>query len=475
MPRMLWTTLLLALAVALPAAAEETAGIRWEADLAAGIARAAREGRPILFAMNALESESANQRLQSELYPSPAWGEATREYVCFVCNGGTHGAGEECTRYPGIGCAVHQDALRYVIRRFAPADGALISPQHVILEPDGSVAWRKEYYTGVVRPELLETFWTRISPELAYERAGALRQDWIETLETGPLDQTTASARSWLRTGDPLAVAGILRAIDFSLEDKRRRNLLAALDATPSSQLAVVGLLADEAGARPDDRPDEALALANALLAVDRMSGVRLLARIAARTKNVALRTKAIDRWLEDRNGGGGIAPGDLPAEERAALAEVILLTGSGEPPEVDTDTIPPALVRRLARAQVAAGRRARRHPPLEEALEDGAAGVLRGALLEAAPDEVRRHAPAVRAALRERPEARVCYAAAIALLGAGLDEGGKVAPTIWAAIQDPVEGREARAEAVERLGMDPGWNQEVWSEALRKAMGGSK
>ena len=42
-------------------------------------------------------------------------------------------------------------------------------------------------------------------------------------------------------------------------------------------------------------------------------------------------------------------------------------------------------------------------------------------------------------------------------------------------AVQDPVEGPEARAEAVRRLGEDPGWNEQMWIDAVRKAVGGAR
>ena len=111
----------------------------------------------------------------------------------------------------------------------------------------------------------------------------------------------------------------------------------------------------------------------------------------------------------------------------------------------------------------------------LPDAFEDGRAGRIRASLYEAAPETVRKQAAAVRRALRERPEARVRYAAAIALMGAGLDEGGRVASAVWEAVNDPVEGPEARVEAVRRLGEDPGWNEAVWVEAAARAAAGSR
>ena len=64
--------------------APEVLGIRWETDLDAGFARAAREGRGVFLAVNALEGEGANEMLSREAYPSQAWGKASRPFVCFV-------------------------------------------------------------------------------------------------------------------------------------------------------------------------------------------------------------------------------------------------------------------------------------------------------------------------------------------------------------------------------------------------------
>ena len=454
-------------ASAAAATAGDDEGIRWEAELEAGLARAALEGRPVLIAINALAEERANQRLRHELYPSAAWGGATREYVCLVANPDTHASGTEgCGTYPGTSCETHQAVLRYAAHRFDPVSGALISPQHVVLEPDGGVAFRKEYYTSVVSPALLEALWVRLAPELAYERAGAARAERIQALEGVRGPALEAAAAAWLREGDPLAAASLLRAIDFAPDDARQLSLVRSLAATPHDQLPVVDLLADEYGTRPDDRPEAALALARALLAVDRERGLALLARILVHTESGSLGARARSAWTAEPTGP------DLPAREAALLAEALLLAGQS-PPDRGTDW-PDDLRHRLRRAEVRGAGRPGPVVGLPDALADGRAGRIRAGLYEAPPDTVRKHAAAVRALLRERPEARVRYAAAIALLGAGLDEGGRVAPVVWEAVNDPVEGPEARAEAVRRLGEDPGGNEAVWLEAAGRALDGS-
>ena len=59
-------------------------GIHWEVGLEAGLARATREGRPVFIAVNALETERANQLLAAEPYRSAAWGQATRGYPWYA-------------------------------------------------------------------------------------------------------------------------------------------------------------------------------------------------------------------------------------------------------------------------------------------------------------------------------------------------------------------------------------------------------
>lgn len=439
----------------------------WEAELEAGVARAAREGRPLLFAINALEGEGANEALRRQAYRSRRWGEATRDYVCFVCNAGSHGSASgdaSCERYGGIPCRSHKDAWRYVARRFAPNDGALISPQHIILEPDGGLAFRKEYYTGTVKPELLELYGVRISPLLAYESAGDLRASRIESLESASTPDVKETARSWLRSGDVYAAASILRVVDFEYDDERRLALLEALEATPTGQLPVLALFSDEVGARPDDRPKETVAFARTLLALERQAGVRLITRIACHTGDEKLRRQVLDLWR-----GADRAP---PRDEQPLWVETHLLCGLPAAPGLDREAPDAVGHRRLSRAELHAGLRERLHPPLLEALESGTPESVRGALLEARPDEVRQHADRVVSVLTSAPPVpRLRFAAAIALLGARVDAEGLVAPAVAEAVTDPLEGPELHAEALSRLGEDPGGGADVWEAAARDAL----
>jgi hypothetical protein len=338
-----------------------------------------------------------------------------------------------------------------------------------VLEPDGGLAYRKEYYTGEVGPELLERLFVRISPELTYEAAGDLRADRIEKLESAAPRADAMEARAWLSSGDIYAAAGILRVIDFSFDDAQRLRLIETLDDTPRTQLSVLGVFAEEAGARPDDRPAEALALARSLLPVDRGAGTRLLARIACRTVDEGLRKDALQLWLRDAE-GRTIRAAQLPTAEQAALAEVLLLAGKQRDKAADaSDAAARILPHRLARAETLAGLRDRRFPALVDALEGKTAGELRGALLEADAADIQAHTDMV-IALLTRPERRVRTAAALALVRAKQGDPARISEQLWEAVLDPVEGEETLAEAIRRLGEDPGDTWEAWLDAVKRA-----
>jgi hypothetical protein len=453
---------------------EEGTGIAWEADLDAGLARAAAEGRPVFLAVNALENEAANQALATTLYPSAAWGEATRPYVCLVGNPNLHGSGASCSRYGGIPCATHQQTLAWILRRFAP-QGDLISPQHLILDADGRLAFRKEYYTRVVGPELLEAWFLRLSPQLALERAAALRVARIDTLDATPLAKRGDAARAWLRSADPLAAPGVLVACDFAADEAQRVVLIRAFDAVSPAARSIPALAATEACLAPDDRPAVTEAWIDTWLALDREVGVRLLARAVARSSKQSFRDRMLVRWFGRAIGEGEPPPPSLPPSEAQLAAEVFALLG--RPDGVADPTALPDRARvRLERARrqtrAAAGSRVELAAALEAGLPPGA---LRRALLDASPEQVRTAAGPVAAVLEAEPGrlGRLAIAAALALLGAGDAGQGRVLPCILEAVFDPVEGPEARAEALRRLGQDPGENPAEWEAALGRALRG--
>ncbi len=459
------------LLLSVPGRGEEGGGIAWEVDLAQALGRAASEGRPVLLAVNALETEAANQHLARDLYGDPAWGEATEDWVALVANPNVHGGGPVCERYGRIPCDTHQATLRYVIRRFART-GDLISPQHLILDPDERLAWRKEFFTGVVGPAFFERWLPRVSPGLGLERAAALRQDRIDALDDAPLESVTEAAVAWLASDDPLAACGVLKAADFSLEDRRRHALIQAFAHVPEEQIEVPWIAAYDAAVDPGSDSETALAWVRAMLAADRERGLALAARAAVHAGDDATRRPFLRILFDD-----AAPPARLPSRGDGEVARLRVETYRllGRPVSEDAGRQEaPDGVEAMRRRRARASHGGRRWPPLDEALQTPyrVAG-LRGALVEATPNEVRAREADVRRLFHHAEEERIRVAAALAMLGAGLDEGGRVPEVVRNAVFDIVESTDVRPEAVKRLGQDPGYDEDAWLAALRQKVSG--
>jgi hypothetical protein len=439
-------------------------GIHWEPDLDAAFERALREGRPILLAVNALEDESANVRLATQLYPSAPWGEATRGFVCLVANPNDHpGPSGRCARYPGTTCATHKAVLARVLKDFGPE---LISPQHLVLDPEGDLAYRKEYYTGEVSPALLESWLSRLTPALAYRRAAIGRKAKVAALVGAKGEELLASAEAWLAQEDGLATAGVVNALDETQDAGRRAILIRALGRGAPRQAPVCAHAAEERVLYPDDEPEETRLFCAALLASDRPLGVWAATRAIARSTDAGLRADVLKalcpsgRWQ------------DLPRNEQVLVLEALLLAGDaaagGEGP-ADLDDEEAA---RLDRARTKGGRATPRAPRLEEALARGRPGSARRALLEASEAQVRESLAKVTDAFARAPYLRVRVAAALALLRARVATEGLV-DFILTALLDPLEGDELRAGVVEALGEDPGRDPATVRAALERRLGG--
>jgi len=452
-------------------------GIRWAQDLDAGRKKAMREGRPMLFAINALETESANNRLAQVSYQTATWGEATRGYVAFVCNPHDHMAGgdKNCTRYPGHLCGGHRAALAWFTKRFGESQ---ISPQHVILEPDGDVAFRKEYYTGVVSPRLLETYLSKLAPRIAYSRAGIGRANEIKHLAQLPPEVMSARVEKWLDGSDGLAAAAIVNVVDDSYDAVVRRTLIHALRHTPRMQIPVLVHAAEERVLYPTDEPTETLMWIRTLFAADREAGVWAATRALVRLDDAAEREKVLRLWAGATDSATSPAIDDLPESERGHAYEALILAKDRR---ALVTRVPDAWkslgAKRIARALRLVGRTT----PATEALfgmlsADASPGKQRHALLTTTAEDIRLHEKSVRKLLATSLSERVRIAAALALLRAKLPQEGPVVRTILAAFADPIEGVEALERALAILGSDPGQSPEEWKRALETHLkGGAK
>ena len=450
-------------------------GIRWARDFDAALAQAARAGQPVFLAVNALENESANNMLAAQAYPSKAWGEASRAYVALVCNPNEHRTGDApaCGRYEGCECPTHQKALRWFLARFGEE---LISPQHVILEPDGDVAFRKEYYTGVVGPDLLDLYLSHVSPKLAYGQAASRRRARIQSLAKVPLEALPAQAATWLASKDGLSAAGLVNVHDDSFDKARRAAVIRALGKTPALQVPVLALPAEERVLFPDDEREETLLWVETLLAADRTYGVWAATRVLVNTEDETLREAVLRLWAGKAE--GAVALADIPAGERPAAYEALLLIRD-----------PRALVERAPQDWItgreAEIRRARALAEQEVFLPSGALraalarpvpGVLRRRILDANLEGIRAHQADLVKLVREAPWLRVRIAAALRLLELREAAGGAVLTVLQQGTLDPIEGPETRRRVIALLGEDPGQNPAEWKRILNAfVMGGAK
>lgn len=441
-------------------------GIHWQADLQAGLDLAVREGRPILFAVNALENESANIQLATKQYRSHPWGEATRGFVCFVGNPNDHkGSDGLCTRYPGIPCKTHKDALKFVARRFG---SDLISPQHIVLEPDQNLAYRKEYYTRVVKPALLERWLSSIAPDLAFSRAGIAREKKIKGLVGAPIETRRAKADAWIATPDGLVAAAVTNALDELFEPGERLPLIKALARCDRSQAHVIELIAEDRISFPDEEPVETVAWLRALLRVNRSVGLRACARALCRSTQANVRGQILEACL----GAANLKVDKVVAWERNALWEALALAGD----ERGGPTVLPLpkdaawrdrILRAIRRGGLSTGAKT---VDLGLALsQPGDVSALRRALLDAPADQAREHQTAVARILTESRWLGLRAAAAIALIRAGIEtKDDLVVRTLQATVFDAVEGPDVREAVRALLGEDPGTDLTEWVRLVK-------
>lgn len=118
--------------------------VRWSPDLAAALATAAEEKRVLVICFN-MDGEAANERALA-MYDSAEFGTAVQGAICVMCSADEHTAvGAPCSRFPGLQCSEHRNCERAARKHLFGARRENIAPQHVVLYPDGVVAWHGVY------------------------------------------------------------------------------------------------------------------------------------------------------------------------------------------------------------------------------------------------------------------------------------------------------------------------------------------
>jgi hypothetical protein len=228
--------LLLALAPGALRAQGQARDIAWERDLNATLARARAENRPILIAINALDTEAGNQAQRTRAFRDPALVAATRPMLCLVANPNDHDRKGTCARYGSTDCKTHRDVLTYALRRWS-RQGDIISPQHIILAPDGKLLWRQEYYIDPAPLALqCERALVKTAPDLALELAARTRKPALQSLKGG------RDPKVYLKRGDPLGPAVLL----LMWEGDRDAKWLEALKGVPADAFGLVRLYLED-------------------------------------------------------------------------------------------------------------------------------------------------------------------------------------------------------------------------------------
>lgn len=151
-------TLIASLALVLPQATDgaDARQILWQRSLDDARGLAARDGRPLLVAINA-DGESASERIVVERYRDPAFVAWTRSFHCVIGSWFRHtprdhdeqGRRIECPRLGEVTCGEHialEPALHdaYLMGETIVVDDGVvqrISPRHALVLADGTKAW----------------------------------------------------------------------------------------------------------------------------------------------------------------------------------------------------------------------------------------------------------------------------------------------------------------------------------------------
>ena len=230
------TALLVAL-LSSAVAQDKPTQIAWERDLNATLARARKENRPILVAINALDNESGNRATLSSVYTYRSLVATTRPMLCLVANPNDHDRAGTCSRFGKTDCKTHRAVLTYALRRWSRT-GDLISPQHMILSPEAKLLWRQEYMVSApVLQRQCEKALVETAPDRALRLAMQTRAEAIRALERG------GDPKGVLKAGDPLAAAVYLSMWE---EDEDERWLDALKDSPPQAFPLVRLYLVDE-------------------------------------------------------------------------------------------------------------------------------------------------------------------------------------------------------------------------------------
>ncbi len=131
--------------------------VKWVTDLNQA-SRAAAAGKQLMLVCFNMDGEESNERAL-QTYRSAEFRKATDNVICVLCSADQHSTEEQtCPRFSGCTCHEHIASEKQARRHFFGGSSSTLAPQHILLYPDGVVAWQAVY--DVVPAELLEAIAT---------------------------------------------------------------------------------------------------------------------------------------------------------------------------------------------------------------------------------------------------------------------------------------------------------------------------
>jgi hypothetical protein len=119
----------------------------WQSDFERALEAAAKADKLLLVCFNAdLDGEPGNATMVNEVYRSAKFLQAAKDVVLVVGSLDRHGPDDApCPRFGQNPCSSHQTVEKKARRHLFGDQLDIIAPQHVLLFPDGSVAWHEFY------------------------------------------------------------------------------------------------------------------------------------------------------------------------------------------------------------------------------------------------------------------------------------------------------------------------------------------
>lgn len=206
---MRWIPCLLAAAfLAAPALAQNANQIKWTGSLAEALAEAVKRKAPVLIAiindrdaMKEREKHEANRKMVEQVYREAEVVKATRRFVCLAA--GTHcrpldvaDDNEICRQFGLISYAQLNTVTTQVKAKFFAGETEIVTPQHLILSPEGRIIER--YYLAREAKEfigLLDEAYRRFKGETPVREVAADTKSVVKALKSKDQAERAAAFR----------------------------------------------------------------------------------------------------------------------------------------------------------------------------------------------------------------------------------------------------------------------------------------